>query len=87
MIKTIATALAATAILAAPSFADYREGNVGGYRTEVIEGEGRYSDDFLVVQGPNGQELIRINCANGTFYAYGRNTQAFAEYVRGQWCG
>ena len=63
---------------------EYREGTIAGYEAQALD----YSTkpDFIVVQGPRGEEEVTVQCSPFDWKASGPNTYEFAELIAKEWC-
>ena len=65
---------------------DYDFGLVGGYETTIDQSGSIYEPDYLLVEGPRGQEIIKVTCAPFDWDAEGPNTSAFVRHITREWC-
>ena len=63
---------------------EYRAGSIAGYPAEALD----YADqpDFIVVQGPKGEEELEVQCSPFDWSAKGPNTYEFAWSIAKEWC-
>ena len=86
----VATAAAVCGVLAlsAPANAEeqgeYRQGNISGFPAQALDYAEQ--DDFILVQGPRGEEAISVSCYPFDWTATGPNSAGFANLIAESWC-
>ena len=63
---------------------EYRVGTIAGYSAEALD----FADkpDFIIVQGPKGEEEVSVQCSPFDWEATGPNTREFAATIAREWC-
>lgn len=93
LLKSVAVPLAAVGaicgVLAATAPAEaqeYRSGLIGGFQSEILDSGSFTEEDFIVVQGPKGEEQILVTCSPFDWSSRGPNSRAFVEHITSEWC-
>ena len=83
---TVGTICAVLASAAPSNAQTYRSGHIGGFDAEILDSGSMTEEDFIVIQGPKGEESISVTCSPFDWSSTGPNSVNFVDHITSEWC-